>query len=145
MADPVTAAVAVGWGMKAVGWVASPIISELFKKGSTIVGFDASEKLKQLEPKILLLERVIAMVEESPYRPCLEQLFGALKSTFHEAEDILDDVEYHHLERQIREDKLSSSDGCLPSRKKDWLIMKEKLALRSSPLNNKVKSFSVTC
>jgi hypothetical protein len=42
-------------------------------------------------------------VEESPYRPRLEQLFRDLKSAFYEAEDILDDVDYHLLERQIRD------------------------------------------
>jgi hypothetical protein len=50
MADPVTAAVAVGWGMKAAGWLASPIISELVKRG----GFDASKKLEELETKLLV-------------------------------------------------------------------------------------------
>uniref|UniRef100_A0A453LAJ3 Uncharacterized protein n=1 Tax=Aegilops tauschii subsp. strangulata TaxID=200361 RepID=A0A453LAJ3_AEGTS len=104
MADPVSAAVAVGWAMKAAGWVASPIISELYKKASSLLNFDASQKLKELEPKILLLERVMEIVEESPYRPRLQQLFNDLKSAFYEAEDILDDVEYYLLEKQIQDD-----------------------------------------
>ncbi|KAM0851854.1 hypothetical protein ACQ4PT_052155 [Festuca glaucescens] len=80
MADPLTAVVAIGWGMKAAGWVASPIISDLFKKASSYLGFDALEKLSELEPKILLLE----------------------------AEEILDDVEYCRLEKKIQDDRLKS-------------------------------------
>ncbi|VAI19720.1 unnamed protein product [Triticum turgidum subsp. durum] len=106
MADPVSAAVAVGWAMKAAGWVASPIISELYKKASSLLNFDASQKLKELEPKILLLQRVMEIVEESPYRHRLQQLFNDLKSAFYEAEDILDDVEYYLLEKQIQDDYL---------------------------------------
>ncbi|XBH93363.1 hypothetical protein VPH35_084295 [Triticum aestivum] len=108
MADPVSAAAAVGWAMKAAGWVASPIISELYKKASSLLNFDASRKLKELEPKILLLQRVMEIVEESPYRPHLEQLFNDLKSAFYQAEDILDDVEYYRLEKQIQDDYLRS-------------------------------------
>jgi len=132
MLDPVNAAVAVGWGMRAVGWFASPVISELFKKGSSILGFNASEKLKVLEPKVLLLERVIELFEDSPYRPSLEQLFNELKSTLGEAEDILDDVKYHRLEKQIHDDNFKSADS----------LMVDKLwsALPSSPLKDKVNS-----
>lgn len=144
MADPVTATVAIGWGMKAVGWIASPIMSELFKKGASFLGFDASEKLRELEPKVLLLQRLMEVVEESPYRPCLEHLFQELKSTFHEAEHILDDIEYHHLERQIHDEKLKA-DRCLPQRKRDWLIQKFQAALPRSPLKDKVIAKPVVC
>jgi hypothetical protein len=140
MADPVTAAVAVGWGMKAAGWLASPIISELVKRGSAYLGFDASKKLEELETKLLLLERVMEAVEESPYRPRLEQLFSDLKSAFYEAEDILDDVEYRRLQRQIR-DSIVKSDGDAPlPRKRDWVQKKLKsLMPTSSPQKNQVQ------
>ncbi|KAM3276663.1 hypothetical protein ACQJBY_044834 [Aegilops geniculata] len=117
MADPVSAAVAVGWAMKAAGWVASPIISELYKKASSLLNFDASQKLKELEPKILLLQRVMEVVEESPYRPPLEQLFNDLKSVFYEAEDILDDIEYYRLEKQIQDDYPNSELAAPPHNK----------------------------
>jgi hypothetical protein len=106
MADPVTATVAVGWGMKAIGWLASPIISEILKKGFSYLGFDAPKKLKQLETRLLLLERVMEAVEEIPHRPRLEKLFRELKSAFCEAEDILDDIEYYRLERQIKDNEV---------------------------------------
>uniref|UniRef100_A0A453LAH0 Uncharacterized protein n=4 Tax=Aegilops tauschii subsp. strangulata TaxID=200361 RepID=A0A453LAH0_AEGTS len=118
MADPVSAAVAVGWAMKAAGWVASPIISELYKKASSVLNLDASGKLKELDPKILLLQRVMEVVEESPYRPRLEQLFDDLKSAFYEAEDILDDVEYYRLKKKIQDDNLKS-EVAAPRRNKD--------------------------
>ncbi|XP_051198993.1 putative disease resistance RPP13-like protein 1 isoform X2 [Lolium perenne] len=132
MAEAVTAAVAIGWGMRAAGWVASPIISDLFKKASSYLGFDASEKLIELEPKILLLERVMGAVEESPYRPRLEGLYSKLKSAFYDAEEILDDVEYYRLEKKIQDDKLKS-EVTGPSRrlKEIWSAV-----AKSSPLKH---------
>ncbi|CAL5035961.1 unnamed protein product [Urochloa decumbens] len=135
MADPVTAATAVGWGMKAAGWITSPIISELVKKGFYYLGFDASKKLKELETRLFLLERVMEAVEESPDRPRLEQLFRDLKSAFYEAEDILDVIEYHRLERQIKDNEgKSDCDG--PPRKRDLVKMKLQSVMPSSPLKN---------
>ncbi|KAI5009556.1 hypothetical protein ZWY2020_011693 [Hordeum vulgare] len=134
MADPVTAAAAIGWGLKAVGWVASPAISDLFKKCSCFLGFNASEKLRKLEPKILLLERVMEMVAESPHRVRLQQLFEDLKSAFYEAEDIWDDVEYHRLEKQVQNYELNS-DG--PPSTMDLLKQKVQ-SLAVSPLTNKL-------
>nr|UBY07409.1 NBS-LRR disease resistance protein [Dasypyrum villosum] len=124
MADPVTAAVALGlgWGMKAVGWVASPVISDLFQKCSSFIDFDTSQNLRQLQPKILLLERLMAMAENSTHRVRLQQLFEDLKSAFYEAEDILDDFDYHRLEKQVQDYKLNS-DG--PPRTMDLLKRKE--------------------
>ncbi|KAF7069689.1 hypothetical protein CFC21_075281 [Triticum aestivum] len=109
MVDPVTG---LGIGMKALGWVASPIISELFKKCSTYLSFDASEKLRQLGPKLILLERAMEVFDKIPGRDRLEKLFEDLKSAFYEAEDILDDVEYHCLEKEIHS---------MPPRKRDWV------------------------
>ncbi|XP_051198997.1 putative disease resistance protein At3g14460 [Lolium perenne] len=138
MADPLTAVVAIGWGMKAVGWVASPVISDLFKKASSYLGFDASEKLSELEPKILLLERVMGAVEGSPCRPRLEGLYNKLKSAFYEAEDILDDVEYYRLEKKIQDDRLKS-EVAGPSRrlKQIWSAM-----ATSSPLKHQESGMS---
>lgn len=95
--------------MSALGWVASPIISKLLTKGFDYLGYDTAKKLAQLEPKILVLERVMQVVETSPDRPRLERLFRELKSAYYEAEEILDAVEYRCLERQIQEGKLQSS------------------------------------
>jgi len=140
MAEAVTAAVAIGWGMKAAGWVASPVISDLFKKASSYLGFDASEKLSELEPKILLLERVMGAVEGSPHRPRLEGLYSKLKSAFYEAEEILDDVEYYRLEKKIQDDKLKSeSEVAGPSRrlKQIWSSV-----AKSSPLKHQESGMS---
>uniref|UniRef100_A0ACD6A7V7 Uncharacterized protein n=1 Tax=Avena sativa TaxID=4498 RepID=A0ACD6A7V7_AVESA len=140
MAEAVTAAVAIGWGMKAAGWVASPIISDLFKKASSYLGFNASEKLSELEPKILLLERVMGAVEGSPHRPRLEGLYSKLKSAFYEAEEILDDVEYYRLEKKIQDDKLKSeSEVAGPSRrlKQIWSSV-----AKSSPLKHQDSGMS---
>ncbi|XP_006663104.1 putative disease resistance protein RGA3 [Oryza brachyantha] len=114
MADPVTVAAAVGWGMKAAGWVVSPIISNLVKEGFSYLGFDTSEKLRQLEMKVLQLELMLGLeaVQIYPHRNRLEPLLKNLQSAFYEAEDILDDVEYHRLERQVQSH---------PSNNKRWV------------------------
>ncbi|XP_048559957.1 putative disease resistance RPP13-like protein 1 isoform X2 [Triticum urartu] len=139
MADPVTAAAAaIGWGLKAVGWVASPVISDLFKKCSSFVSFDTSEKLRKLEPKIFLLERVMEMMAESPHRVRLQQLFEDLKTAFYEAEDILDDVEYHRLKKEVQDYELTS-DG--PPSTMDLLKHKVQ-SLAVSPLTNKETGMS---
>ncbi|XP_044318118.1 putative disease resistance protein RGA4 [Triticum aestivum] len=109
---------AIGWGVSALGWVASPIISKLLTKGFDHLGYDTATKLAQLEPKILVLERVTQVVETSRDRPRLEKLFKELKSAFYEAEEILDAVEYRCLERQIQEGKLQSSMDKTGSTKK---------------------------
>ncbi|XP_047078387.1 putative disease resistance protein RGA3 [Lolium rigidum] len=141
MADPVTAAIAVGWGLQAVGWIVSPIMSEIFKKGSSFLGFDTSKKLKELEPKVLLLQRVMEAVEESPDRSRLEQLFKNLKSAFYEAEDILDDVEYHRLKKQIQDGKLKS-DGDVPIRMRDLMKKKLSFGIPSSSSNDQESGMS---
>ncbi|KAF0896432.1 hypothetical protein E2562_024301 [Oryza meyeriana var. granulata] len=104
MADPVTIGAAVGWGMKAAGWVVSPIISNLVKEGFSYLGFDTSEKLRQLELKVLQLELMLQLeaAQIYPHRIRLDPLLKNLKSAFYEAEDILDEVEYHRLKRQIQ-------------------------------------------
>ncbi|VAH38515.1 unnamed protein product [Triticum turgidum subsp. durum] len=135
MVEPLTVAAGIGWGMKAAGWVASPIISELFKKASPYLGFDASKKLKELETKILLLEQVMEMVDESRHRGRLQQLFEDLKSAFYEAEEILDDVEYHRLKKQIKDNKMKP-DSDVSLRKRDWVKKKLQSAVPSFPLKD---------
>ncbi|VAH54137.1 unnamed protein product [Triticum turgidum subsp. durum] len=121
--DPITIA-AVGWSVAMVGWVASATISKLLAKGFDYLEYDTAKKLAQLEPKILVLERVMEVVETSPYRPRLEHLFKRLKYAFYEAEEILDAVECHCLEKQIKTGKLQPGGGSsLP--KKDRLKKKE--------------------
>uniref|UniRef100_A0A0D3HPX8 AAA+ ATPase domain-containing protein n=1 Tax=Oryza barthii TaxID=65489 RepID=A0A0D3HPX8_9ORYZ len=102
MADPVTIGAAVGWGMKAAGWIISPIISNLMKEGFSYLGFDTSKKLGQLEIKVLELELMLGLeaAQIYPHRNRLEPLLKNLRSAYYEAEDILDDVEYHRLKGQ---------------------------------------------
>uniref|UniRef100_A0A0E0RC06 AAA+ ATPase domain-containing protein n=1 Tax=Oryza rufipogon TaxID=4529 RepID=A0A0E0RC06_ORYRU len=104
MADPVTIGAAVGWGMKAAGWIISPIISNLMKEGFSYLGFDTSKKLRQLEMKVLELELMLGLeaAQIYPHRNRLEPLLKNLRSAYYEAEDILDDVEYHRLKGQIQ-------------------------------------------
>ncbi|CAM0885591.1 unnamed protein product [Alopecurus aequalis] len=141
MAEPLTVATGIGWGMEATGWIASPIISELFKKAPPYLNFHASEKLKELETKILLLEQGMEMVEESSHRDRLQHMFEDLKSAFYKAEEILDDVEYHRLKKQIKDTKMKPASDT-PSRKRDWLKKKLQSAMPSSPLKDQESGMS---
>ncbi|XP_044397062.1 disease resistance protein RGA2-like [Triticum aestivum] len=58
--------------------------------------------------------------EEFPNRSRVEQLFNDLENAFYEAEDILDDIEYHCLEKKMQDDKFKS-DSSVPLRKRCWL------------------------
>lgn len=143
MADPVTIA-AVGWGIAAVGWLVSPIITRLLNKAFSYLGVDGAKKLKELETKVLQLELLMEAVEESPRRNQLERLFQDLRSAFYEAEDILDDVEYCSLERQALSlsrpgDKLDSQS--MPSSGKNWVSKIHSALPKTSRLKRQVFSW----
>lgn len=130
---------AVGWGISAVGWVVSPIITKILNKGFSYLGFHGSEKLKQLQTKVLQLELVLEAVEESPHRGRLEEWLQQLRSAVYEAEDILDDIEYHCLERQISsqpDDNLESNGR--PPRRRNLVKMLQSALPKSVRIKNQV-------
>lgn len=118
MADPVTIGAAVGWGISAVGWVVSPIITKLLNKGFSYLGIDGAEKLKEFETKVLQLELLMEAIEESPCRNRLEKLLQNLRSAFYQAEDILDDVEYYRLGKLVLSQSESKS---VTSSSRNWV------------------------
>ncbi|KAM3297797.1 hypothetical protein ACQJBY_039651 [Aegilops geniculata] len=131
MPDPVTVSAVVGWGVSAVGWLASPIISRVLNKGFAHLDYNAAEKVKILDIQVLHLQRVMEVVDESTYRVRLEPLLNKLRSALYEAEDILDDVEYQRLKKQIQDSK---SDGS----RVDSLKKNLRSAMPTSPLKDKV-------
>jgi hypothetical protein len=135
MADPISIGAAIGWGVTAVGWLASPIIPRLLNRGFALLEFNASEKLKILDIQVLQLQRVMEVVDESTYRVRLEPLLEKLKSAFYEAEDILDRVEYQSLKKQIQG---ANSDVSMPPRKMDFLRNCLPCTMPSSPLKDEV-------
>ncbi|XP_051203608.2 disease resistance protein RGA2-like [Lolium perenne] len=139
MADPISISAAVGWGVTAVGWLASPIIPRLLNKGFALLELNAPEKLKILDIQVLQLQRVMEVVDESTYRVRLEPLLEKLKSAFYEAEDILDRVEYQSLKKQIQGAKL---DASMPPRKMDFLRNCLPCAMPSSPLKDEESGMS---
>uniref|UniRef100_A0A453T676 Rx N-terminal domain-containing protein n=1 Tax=Aegilops tauschii subsp. strangulata TaxID=200361 RepID=A0A453T676_AEGTS len=78
MPDPITVSAAAGWGVSAVGWLASPIISRVLNKGFTHLDFNAADKLKILDVQVLQLQRVMEVVDESTYMLRLEPLLDNL-------------------------------------------------------------------
>ncbi|XP_037469281.1 putative disease resistance protein RGA3 [Triticum dicoccoides] len=135
MPDPVSITAAVGWGVTALGWLASPIVPRILNKGFAFLGLNAAEKLKIIDTQVVQLQRVMEVVDESTYRLRLEPLLNDLRSAVYEAEDILDSVEYQRLKKQIQDAK---SQGSTPPCKRDWL--KKKIlpcAMPSSPFKDK--------
>ncbi|KAM0840933.1 hypothetical protein ACQ4PT_059335 [Festuca glaucescens] len=139
MADPITIGAAVGWGVTAVGWLASPIIPRLLNKGFALLNLNAPEKLKSLDTQVLQLQRVMEIVDESTYRVRLEPLLDKLKSALYEAEDILDSVEYQSLKEKIQH---GNSDASMPPRKRDFLRKFLPCAMPSSPLKDEESGMS---
>ncbi|KAM3297800.1 hypothetical protein ACQJBY_039653 [Aegilops geniculata] len=139
MADPVSIGAVVGWGVSAVGWLTSPIISRVLNKGFAHLDFDATEKLRILDLQVLQLQRVMDVVDESTYRVRLEPLLNKLRSALYEAEDILDDVEYQRLEKQIQD---ANSTSSMPQRKRNWLKKNLRSAMPSCLLKDKESGMS---
>ncbi|TVU23964.1 hypothetical protein EJB05_26356, partial [Eragrostis curvula] len=95
MADP------VGWGIEVAGWIISPIMSRLLNKGFSYLGFHSSDKLKNLEGKVLQLKLMLEAAEASPCSDSMELWMKELKSAFYGAQDILDSIDYSHLQSRI--------------------------------------------
>lgn len=135
MADPITLTAAVGWGVTALGWLASPIIPRLLNKAFTVLDFNATERLNIIDMQVLQLQRVMEVVDESTYRARLEPLLDKLRSALYEAEDILDSMEYQRLKNKIQDTK---SEDSVPPRKRDLLMKNLRSAMPRSPLKDKV-------
>ncbi|KAL6654674.1 hypothetical protein ACP70R_008139 [Stipagrostis hirtigluma subsp. patula] len=101
MADHVTIGTAVGWGIKVSGWIISPIISRLFDKAFSYLGFRSSEKLKNLERKVLHLKLMLEAMDASPRSYRFDPWIKELRCAFYEAEDIIDAIDYQNLKKHI--------------------------------------------
>lgn len=99
MAEPVSIATAVGWCMKVVSPILSPVIKDLF----AIMKMNASENLSLLDLKIVQLQLLFSQgeIELFRHKETLEPLMDNLKAVLYEAEDFLDALEYHRAETQM--------------------------------------------
>ncbi|RLM64271.1 hypothetical protein C2845_PM16G01070 [Panicum miliaceum] len=95
---------AVGWAMSALGWIASPITTRLLNDGVALLRFDESEKLRDLEARLLpQLALMLEKTERIPtgQMPHVELWAKRLRAAFYNAEDILNVADYHRLENQM--------------------------------------------
>lgn len=96
----------VGWAISALGWIVSPITTTLLNHGFALLGFDESEKLRDLEERASppAAGAIAATGRQGPSRTAASSgaVAGRLKSAFYDAEDILDVADYHRLEKQVR-------------------------------------------
>ncbi|XP_039823557.1 putative disease resistance protein RGA3 isoform X3 [Panicum virgatum] len=110
------------WGIEAVGssivimgWLLSPVLSFLVNKFFANLSLDTSRKLRKLEiDTIPSLKETVRKVEEQRMLgevkgkgsesdlAMLRKIENDLKSILHEAEDILDLVDYHRIEKKIK-------------------------------------------
>jgi hypothetical protein len=92
----------VGWGISVAGWLVSPMTSELLDKCFSYIGFPSPEKVEEMQRKILQLMLLLeATTEDCPQRARLEQWMKELKTAFHEAEVILDAIDYDRLKSHV--------------------------------------------
>ncbi|CAN6247836.1 unnamed protein product [Urochloa humidicola] len=94
---------AVGWSISTAGWVMSPITTKVLQEGFALLGFDESEKLWDLEARVLprlalMMERAERIPPERRVR--VEQWAARLRSAIYDAEDVVDVTDYHRLERK---------------------------------------------
>ncbi|TVU06971.1 hypothetical protein EJB05_47009, partial [Eragrostis curvula] len=95
---------AVGWVVSALGWIASPIATRLLANGRALLGFDVSEKLRDLEVRLLPeLAFMLECADRIPpdQRAHVELWANRLRAAFYDAEDILDVADYHRLRKQV--------------------------------------------
>lgn len=118
----------LGWGVAVIGWLLSPTVSLLLNRFFSRPTYDdTSRKLRDLEiytiPKLKLTLREVE--EQRMLRAdkdkgsesdlmTLSQLTKDLKSALYEAEDILDLVEYHRVDRKVSRGAEPHGSSCQP-------------------------------
>ncbi|XP_048551752.1 uncharacterized protein LOC125531379 isoform X2 [Triticum urartu] len=94
----------VGWSMVVLGWLVSPVITLILPKILSCLGFDAAQKLQELEISIMpeLQNRLHAVDQErmmqSGKKPnsdvaALDKMAAMLRHAREDAEDIFDDAQ----------------------------------------------------
>jgi len=153
------------WGIQAVGssivimgWLLSPILSFLVNKFFANLSFDTSRKLRKLEiDTIPSLKETLTKVEEQRMVGAvkgkgsesnlvtLKKIENDLKSVLYEAEDILDLVDYHRIEKKIKRDGSSwisrAAGACITRCKATWLFRRCIESIRPALLQG-AKGFS---
>ncbi|KAF8772832.1 hypothetical protein HU200_005216 [Digitaria exilis] len=118
----------LGWGVAVIGWLLPPTVSLLLNRFFPRPAYDdTSRKLRDLEiytiPKLKLTLREVE--EQRMLRAAkdkgsesdlmtLGQLTKDLKSALYEAEDILDLVDYHRVERNFSRGAEPHGSSCQP-------------------------------
>ncbi|XP_062198104.1 disease resistance protein RGA2-like [Phragmites australis] len=113
MADPWRIA-GMTWSLTAIGWLLSPIFVFLVNKFFSYLSVDVSRKLRELEiHTIPALKQTLSRATErkvlkaaddggSEYDlKILDKLTKDLRSALYEAEDILDLIDYHKIEKEV--------------------------------------------
>lgn len=101
-----------GWTVTIVGWYLMPIIAFLLNKFLSHIGFDASRKLRELDiHTIPKMKQTLRDIEEQRMQrkarkerssvSTLDKLAKDVKSALYQAEDILDLIDYHQIEKNI--------------------------------------------
>ncbi|KAF0928635.1 hypothetical protein E2562_006069 [Oryza meyeriana var. granulata] len=133
---------AMVWCLTVIGWLVSPVISFLVNKLLSYLDFDISRKLRELElHTIPVLKLTLAdvieqrmLIEEKDEGMgsgsdliTLREVGKDLKSALHEAEDILDLIEYHRTEKKVIGDGKSHGTlhnavgACIAFCQRSWL------------------------
>lgn len=115
----------IGGLLVILGWFLNPSISWRLSKFFSDLSFDAPRKLWQLQNNtipelkdiLMVVEKVMMVgsaeckVSESDLKT-LYTLSMDLKSALYEAEDILDPIDYHRIEKRVTSDSKQSRSSC---------------------------------
>jgi NB-ARC domain/Rx N-terminal domain len=100
--------IAESTALTALGWVASPVISNLINKCTSILGSDIVKDVEDLETTLLpQFELVIQAIQSSSdKKDKLAKWLARLRGAYYDAENILHEMEYEHLKSKAKgEDK----------------------------------------
>jgi len=134
-----------------MGWLLSPVLSFLVNKFFANLSLDTSRKLRKLEiDTIPSLKETMRKVEEQRMLgevkgkgsesdlATLRKIEDDLKSALYEAEDILDLVDYHRIEKKVKGDGPSwisrAAGACITRSKGSWLFRRCIERIRSALL-----------
>ncbi|KAJ3701446.1 hypothetical protein LUZ61_005151 [Rhynchospora tenuis] len=136
-------------GLAALEWVVSPVIEEFVSKCVSYLGSDITQGLEDLETTLLpQFQLTIQAAQNSPHNDKLEKWLVRLKNAYYDAEAILHELEYEHLESMAKSDrkkKLEEGSSSHPIMKRLKTVgeVASKVIIKASPVTKLLLSGAI--
>ncbi|XP_078174287.1 putative disease resistance RPP13-like protein 1 [Carex rostrata] len=86
-----------------LGWIVSPVVKDLVNKSISYLGSDIAKGLEDLEMVLLpQFKLTIEAAQHSPHKVEFTKWLARLKNAYFDAEAILHELEYKHLECKVK-------------------------------------------